>query len=210
MDGGYGPYFPRAGLEGTVDKMVLIEKMGRKFGHDRRLQEFILRKFKGVGSAADAQVRALIEWLESLPYRREPGEILRSPISTGVEGLGGDCDDFAVLAIAAATSLGLPSKAQVVADADGNGFHVRVLVGLPPLRPSFWVVVDPVYRSEPTWAMAKRDMTSASAGFHTVQDPLLHGSQGTKKMTVPLWMFVGVLAIFLWMRPPPSRPLLAT
>ena len=194
MDGGYGAYYSRNGLDGTVDKMVLIEEMGRKFGHDRRLQEFILRKFKKVGSAADAQVGAIVKWLESLPYRREPAEILRSPISTGVEGNGGDCDDFVVLAIATATALGLPSKAQV------NGFHIRALVGLPPLRPSLWVVVDPVYRSEPQWAMAKRDLSSVLAEFPTVPAQALHGTVSTlSPPTTPWLMYAGALGILLWM-----------
>lgn len=204
MDGGYTGYEGRFGLDGTVDKMVLVERMGQVFGHDRRLQELVLKQLSGVGSAADEQVLALEQWLCSLPYRREPGEVLRSPLETAK--YGGDCDDFVVLTIAAATALGLPAKAEVIADAAGNGFHIRALVGLPPLSPSYWVIIDPVYRSEPQWAMANRSISQSSLKFRqttptpgpTLQGTFLEATPSTYGILAGA--VVGFLTLMWWKR----------
>lgn len=176
MDGGYTGFASRRGLAGTVDKMALVESMGYQWGRNRKLQELVLRRLRGVGSAADAQVLALEQWLCSLPYRREPEEVLRSPLRT-LSGDGGDCDDMVVATIAAATALALPAKAEVIADDRGNGFHIRALVGLPPLNPSYWVIIDPVYRSEPQWAMANRNILASQDQF--VQTKPVSGLQDT-------------------------------
>jgi len=197
MDGGYTGYEGRFGLDGTVDKMVLVEQMGYSFGHDRRLQELVLEKLSGAPSAADAQVLALEKWLCSLPYRREPGEVLRSPLLTAQHG--GDCDDFVVLTIAAATALGLPAKAEVIADEGGNGFHIRALIGLPPLRPTYWVIIDPVYRSEPQWAMADRDLPRSSQQFQMIKPAgTLQGMSSGATPLTSVWMGVAAVGMLMW------------
>ena len=203
MDGGYSPYLSRAGLEGTVDKMVLIEQMGVKYGHDRRLQELVLSLLRNVGSAADDQLAALSTWLESLPYRREPSEIIRNPLQTAKNG--GDCDDFAVLAIAAATAIGLPARAQVVATSGGEGFHIRTLVGLPPMDPTIWVIVDPVYRSEPKWAMANRDLGAVSRRFRTVPKGKFQGTTAAKLGGKPVWLLLAAALLLVLVTGRPTR-----
>jgi hypothetical protein len=166
MDGGYGISATRLGMDGIMDKMSLIEATADKYSQNREIQELVLKTLKNVGSAADEQLYAWEKFLEGLPYRREPGEILRNPIQTAK--YGGDCDDLTILAIAGAKALGLPAQAEVVADSHQNGFHVRAVVGLPPLNPKEGIIIDPVHRSEPQWAMEGRNLDSAFQKFHSV------------------------------------------
>ena len=151
---GYGIAHTREGLEGTVDKMALIESMALKYAQDRDIQTCVLRVIKSAGNSALDQAKVWIAYCENLPYRREIGEILRNPIETGVERLGGDCDDLTVLAMAGLLALSIPCKAQVAAFEDGTGYHIRCLVGFPPTNPAVWYIADPTWESERQWAMA--------------------------------------------------------
>jgi hypothetical protein len=198
---GYSLTPTRAGLDGIIDKIVLIEEMGYKYAQNREVQDTVLKAISGAGSAADDQLKAWEKFLESLPYRREAGEILRKPTETIKHG--GDCDDLTVLAIAGARAIGLPALAEVVADSKLNGFHVRALVGLPPLKPDFWVVLDPVCWSEPKWAMAEKNSTLASQRFHSViHSGNLPNLSGTKKGTLvtPIKLLAGTLLGYLLLK----------
>jgi hypothetical protein len=158
---GYTESLTRLGAEGVLDKMVLIEALADKYADQRDFHEEVMRRIRGSGSAADTQILAWERVVESLPYRRENGEVLRNPELTlgvnGEKGLGGDCDDLVTLFLAGCKVLGVPCRAEVIAGPQGNGFHIRARVGLPPSRPKTWVVVDPVIRSEKEWAMANRN-----------------------------------------------------
>jgi len=180
----------RPGLEGTVDKMALIDAMANRYASDRDFQELLLSKvLAGSGSATDDQILAIQKFVDSLVYRREIGEILRSPTETAK--WGGDCDDLVVLTLAAARAVGIPAEPEVIANADGVGFHVRALLAFPPLRPQYYVVVDPVYRSEPEWAMAGRDLESSAARFPSVLR--ISRDSGTS-----LWPTVLLTAVITW------------
>jgi transglutaminase-like putative cysteine protease len=158
---GYNEVPTRAKREGVVDKLVLVESIADAYAHDRDFAEFVLRKVSSAGSGADAQARAWYEFVESIPYRREPSEVLRDPKATvgltGGKPAGGDCDDLVLALIAGLKSLAIPVQAEILSDSDGWGFHIRARVGLPPLKPQVWVVMDPVWQSERQWAMADRN-----------------------------------------------------
>lgn len=161
--GGYTLSATRPGIAGILDKKALIEAMAEKYSADKRLQDIVLRAVRNSPSAADQQLLAWERFLEKIQYRREPGEILRNPVETAE--LGGDCDDMTLLAISGCLALGIPAMPEVIADSRGQGFHIRCVAMLPPTNPQFTVVIDPVYRSEPEWAMAGRDLGLASAQF---------------------------------------------
>lgn len=180
IPGGYALSATRSGVEGIVDKQALIEAMAEKYSANKKLQDIVLNAVRNAGNGADEQLYAWERWLEKLPYRREPGEILRNPLECAK--LGGDCDDLTLLAMAGCKALGIPCMSEVVTDSERNGFHIRCVAALPPLNPSFTVVIDPVYRSEPQWAMAETDKALASQKFTGVihNDPRL---SGTMKIT---------------------------
>lgn len=158
---GYSEIPTRGGLDGTVDKLALVEAMATDTAHDREFAEFVLQKVSRAGSAADEQAAAWCEYVESLPYRREHTEVLRDPRlvvgSGGRPATGGDCDDLVLATLAGLRSLAIPCQAEILASEDGWGFHIRAVVGLPPLNPTVWSVVDPVWRSEREWTMMDRD-----------------------------------------------------
>lgn len=142
---------------GALDKAVLMSEVAETLLSDREFNEFVMRKVAKAGNAADEQAMEWAKYLETLPYRRENGEVYRSwrecvGLETGVPA-GGDCDDLTILAVAGCRSLGLQSVVEILKDSEGWGFHVRGRVGLPPHRPSYWAVLDPVWRSEREWAM---------------------------------------------------------
>lgn len=127
--------------------------MAANFACDsRELQELVLATVGGASSRADDQAAAWTHFVKNLPYRREPVEILRNPLETAK--YGGDCDDLVVLLLAGWLALSLECHAEIIADADGNGFHIRALCGFPVLKPELWVAVDPVSQSEAAWATA--------------------------------------------------------
>lgn len=143
--------------EGALDKAILMSEIADTLITDRDFNEFVMRKVASAGNAADEQIIAWASFCESLPYRREAGEVYRSwrecvGFETGVP-TGGDCDDLTILVVAGCRSLGLQSMVEILKDEEGWGFHVRARVGLPPHRPTYWAVVDPVWKSEREWAM---------------------------------------------------------
>ena len=154
---GYSEVPTRARGDGVVDKLCLVESLAEKYAHDRQFAEFVLARVAGAGTGADAQAATWVKFVESLPYRREMGEVLRDPKLTAISGNGGDCDDLVLALLAGLKSLAIPCQAEILSTSDGWGFHIRARVGLPPLNPKVWVTVDPVWQSEREWAMADRD-----------------------------------------------------
>ena len=158
---GYSEVPTRGGLDGTIDKIALVEAMATDVAHDREFAEFVLEKVSKCGSAADQQAACWSEYVESLPYRREFAEVLRDPRQVVGSGnrlaTGGDCDDLVVALLAGLRSLAIPCQAEILCSEDGWGFHIRAVVGLPPLNPKVWSVVDPVWRSEREWTMIDKD-----------------------------------------------------
>jgi len=154
---GYSEVPTRARLDGVIDKLVLVEASADATAHDREFAEFVLSKVAKAGSGADEQAAAWCEYVESLPYRRERGEVLRDPRlvvgSGGRPATGGDCDDLVLVVLAGCKSLDIPCQAEIMAKDDGWGFHIRARVGFPPMNPQMWCIVDPVWRSEREWAM---------------------------------------------------------
>ena len=143
--------------EGALDKAILMSEIAESLTGDREFNEFVMRKVANAGNAADEQVVEWCKYCESLPYRRESGEVYRSwrecvGLETGVPA-GGDCDDLTILMVGGCRSLGLQALVEILKDEQGWGFHVRGRVGLPPHSPTYWAVVDPVWKSEREWAM---------------------------------------------------------
>lgn len=149
---GYSEAPTRSGRKGVLDKLVLIDALSDRFSEDRGLHERVLRIVSRAPSDADEQIWAWEQYVDSLPYRRDPAEeVFRDPRQT--IDVGGDCDDMVLLFMSGTKALGIPVVPEIVADQDGHGFHIRARVGLPPIHPEAWVIVDPVYKSEGKWAM---------------------------------------------------------
>jgi len=147
---------------GALDKAVLMSEIADSLTEDREFNEFVMRKVAKSGNPADEQAMEWAKFCESLPYRRESGEVYRAwrecvGLETGTPA-GGDCDDLTILVVAGLRSLGMQSMVEILKDEEGWGFHVRARVGLPPHRPTYWAVVDPVWRSEREWAMAEKPL----------------------------------------------------
>ena len=143
----------RTPQQACVDKLVAVAAMAQNFAEEsREFQELVLSTVGAASSRADDQAAAWANFCKSLPYRREPVEILRNPLETAK--YGGDCDDLVVLLLAGWMALSLTCEPEIIADADNNGFHIRARIGFPVLSPQLWVVVDPVSQSEAAWATA--------------------------------------------------------
>lgn len=205
---GYSEVPTRRGLDGTIDKLALVEAMATDTAHDREFAEFVLQKIARAGSAADEQAAAWSEYVESLPYRRERREVLRDPRlvvgSGGRPATGGDCDDLVVALLAGLRSLDIPCQAEIMATEDGWGFHIRAIVGLPPLRPKVWCVVDPVWQSERQWAMADRNAAqNALLRRSPWQAPRTLGGMVAPPSSMPNWLIpAAAAALFLFLRLP--------
>lgn len=172
MSNGYADVPTRYQDEGALDKAVVMSAIADSLTQDRDFNELVLRKVASAGNAADEQAAVWGEYCESLPYRRENGEVYRAwkevvGYDTGVPA-GGDCDDLTILLVAGLRSLGLPAAVELLADEEGWAFHVRARVGLPPHAPEYWAVLDPVWRSEREWSMANK---------HVGTSPLVVASQ---------------------------------
>jgi len=204
---GYTEIPTRQKAQGTVDKLVAVEAMADIYAHDREFAEFVLHKIAGAGSAADAQAAAWCKYVEGLPYRREPSEVLRDPKQTAVKGHGGDCDDLVVALLAGLKSLAIPCQAEIFSGEDGWAFHIRGRVGLPPLAPQMWVVVDPVWQSERQWAMANRQAADNALLKHSqcVSPSHLAGSgssmQSSSTLTSKTWLLLLGVFSLLWIKP---------
>ncbi len=157
---GYSEALTRGGLDGALDKLVLVETLSDRYAEDREFHEAVLQILRGCPSDADEQVKAWEAYCDALPYRREANEVFRDP-KQSLE-VGGDCDDLVLLFLSGCKALGLPCVAEIVADEEGWAFHIRALVGLPPTAPQGWVVVDPVWRSERQWAMDGKGSTGST------------------------------------------------
>lgn len=195
MFNGYGQANTRSQGKEIVDKMALIDAMATEYASHRDFAEFVLRKVAKAPNGAVDQINCWADFLYSLPYRRESGEVLRNPnITAGVREtpVGGDCDDLTVVALAGLRVLGLPCKPEVFADSDHGGFHVRALVGLPAVKPTEWRAIDPVFWSERQWGTSNW-MTSSkplSKGItqQGVDLPDLKGLSQERSSLSKLWL----------------------
>lgn len=194
---GYGEVPTREKNVGVVDKLCLVESMAEAYAHDREFAEFVLRTIAGSGNGADAQAASWSSFIESLPYRREMGEVLRNPVQVAVLKTGGDCDDLVLALLAGLKSLAIPCQAEILSTSDGWGFHIRARVGLPPLNPKAWVVVDPVWRSEREWAMADRDPIAGNKLVQLSQfvQPNLTGTSSTSSSSSVPWALIVVAGV---------------
>lgn len=158
----------RHGWQGLMDKLASFSVRADKHSKDDPWLIALARsKMAPAGNAADAKFRAWEKFCEKLPYGREAGE--RVPSMEDIATEGGDCDDLTILACAGLRSQDIPCVMQILTDADGNGYHIRCLVGLPPVNPDTWIVFDPAAKSEAEWAMANRiDLAPRYDGAPTV------------------------------------------
>lgn len=194
--------------DGALDKAILMSEIADSMVEDREFSEFVMRTVAKAGNAADEQVMEWAKFCESLPYRRESGEVYRSwrecvGKDTGVPA-GGDCDDLTILLVAGCRSLGLQSMVEILKDEEGWGFHVRGRVGLPPHRPTYWAIVDPVWRSEREWAMDGKPVTQSPLYKNSQMQPQVQGQsyfitpgmnssmQSWSTMVVPLAVGLGI------------------
>jgi len=98
---------------------------------------------------------------------------------------GGDCDDLTTLFLALAIAQGLPCRGEVIANEKGHGFHIRAVVGLPPLNPKYERVVDPVWRSEAEWNM--KIPTSGGSANVLKRHPSVFTAPGIRLPTPEDW-----------------------
>lgn len=166
---GYAEVMTRTRMAGCIDKLALIDAMASFSVQDREFAEAVLRKVPNDASTAQEKASAWCTYVESLPYHRDPTEVevFRSPKET-IE-VGGDCDDLALLCVAGLRCMAIPAIPEALCNEEGWAFHVRVLVGLPPLSPTMWAVVDPVWQSEREWAMADTDPSTLPIGRETME-----------------------------------------
>jgi hypothetical protein len=189
----------RQKLEGAIDKIALIDAMAQAQTTNREFCEAVLAKLAGVGSGADEQAAAWCQFVEGLPYRRELVETFRDPMRTMVDG--GDCDDLTVLCLAGLKCLAIPCLPEALCDEEGWAFHVRVLVGLPPMDPKVWTIADPVWESERRWAMIDVPSSSLPIPRDTILDapvwsmPSSSTTTGKTLAAVALGGILGVLGM---------------
>ena len=183
----------RRQIEGAIDKLALIDAMAEQQALNREFCEAVLAKISKAGSAADQQAAAWCAVVEALPYRREPVEQFRAPMRTLVDG--GDCDDLTVLLLAGLKCLAIPCMAEALCDEDGWAFHVRALVGLPPMRPEVWTIADPVWTSERQWAMVDRPSSDLPIGRDTILNSTAYSTPSSSRKTLAAMMLGGVLGI---------------
>ena len=142
---------PRSGLDGALDRLALVDAAATVAALDRQVQELTLDVCRDCGSRADHQVAAIEAFVVGRPYRREPADMLRPALQTA--RLGGDCDDLTLLCLAMLRAVSLDCVPQLMVTADGNAFHIRAAVYLPPLAPAYLYAIDPVRFSEAEWAL---------------------------------------------------------
>ena len=195
---GYSEVPTRPRREGVADKLALVEAMADKYAVDRPFAERVLQVVRHADNGADQQVSAWCQFVENLPYRREPHEVFRCPTET--VKVGGDCDDLVITLLAGLRSLSIPARAEILSSPEGWAFHIRARVGLPPLHPVAWLVVDPVWRSERQWAMIDRPVASK---WWTLSSRVLVGAgQRPSPRTVGLLWAALAAAVggYLWCR----------
>lgn len=155
MDGqhhrGHVAITPRGGLDGALDRLALVDAAATLAALDREVQELTLRVCRSCSSRSDEQVAAIEAFVVGLPYRREPEDMLRPALQTARDG--GDCDDLTLLCLAMLRAVDMLCVPQLMVTADGNAFHIRAAVYLPPLDPQYLYPIDPVRFSEAQWAL---------------------------------------------------------
>lgn len=137
--------------DATIQKLSLANALANEYSVRRSFQEIVLRILANAESSPDNQLIAIEKYIDSLPYRREPIEILRNPEET--LAFGGDCDDLATAFVACALAVAIPAEVQGIENEKFGGFHLRALAYLPPDNPEFALAFDPVFRSEREWVM---------------------------------------------------------
>lgn len=211
MNSGYSEVMTRDGMAGCLDKLRLLQGMSEKACLRRDLSEAVLRACAGAGSGAEQQAARWCQVVQDCQYVRDPVhvEVFRDPLET--LQCGGDCDDLVHLLLAGLLSMGIPCLAEGLCDEDLQAFHVRGLIGLPPLAPTTWLIADPVVASERRWAMADVPATSLPAGQETLLAAQRAGLSAplssTPSSSLPLlasWAGVaGLLGWWLWWRKTP-------
>lgn len=79
----------------------------------------------------------------------------------------GDCDDYSILACAAAASLGLPCRFKVIRTKDSDSWnHIYAQIGFPRRNPTKWVSFDASVAMPFGWE-APQQMVAASRVFPT-------------------------------------------
>lgn len=168
MDYEYIEFPERPGLDGLRDKLAVMSAVAWKHAENNLpFRNHVLNVVKNAGQAVDGQFRVWEKYCKTLLYRREPGEVVRGVDDT--ENTGGDCDDLAIFECAGLRSLQIPCLLQILTDDEGNGYHIRCLVGFPPIDPTTWVVSDPSEQQEKQWAMdGKKEIMGSLDGRETL------------------------------------------
>lgn len=223
---GYVGLPTREGLQGGLDKLILLDSLASHHSIDRQVQRLALHVCRDAGSASDQQVLAVERFCDGIKYRREPFDVFREPlavagVTTDSRGQplepGGDCDDVVLLALSLLRALSIPCEGQLFCDpATGNAFHIRAVAYLPPGKPQYAYVFDPVFVSEAQWglqhqggvpnldsakmlpaqtAMARSGRLSGRlSGQGGADAPNSQAQTSPSAATTPLWPLVAVVA----------------
>lgn len=212
---GSAPYsfvMARHGIVGVTDKLCQFEAMAEVWGGkvpkgatldnammaataNREFRELVISVIKPeINRTAEDQAAAWEEFCESRPYFREPGEVIANPLETAKRG--GDCDDLTVLLLAGYYCMGIEeAKAQILADDDGNGYHIRALVPVPLIgKPEGFRIVDPVWHSEMLWAKGKAKNYGDRYGETPVQIVQSAQEEPSSSPVKSLWWVIPLVA----------------
>ena len=191
----YVEVMTRERLDGCIDKLALLDALAWQQAANREFCEEVLAIVSPAGNSAAEQASFWCSHVEQLPYRREPIEQFRAPMLTLRDG--GDCDDLVLLALSGLRCLAIPCMAEALCDEEGWAFHVRLLVGLPPIRPTSWCIVDPVWQSEAQWAMVDVPASSLPIGRETLAAASQAPATSTPSLstTVTKLAFAGLCAM---------------
>lgn len=166
MTAAYAQVQTRTGIDGAADKCALMDAAATSLTSDSAFNELVTGIVGKAGQAADEQAMAWYEYVAARKYIRDPleWELYRS--WQDVVKSGGDCDDLTIVLLGGLRSIGIQCFTEILTDEQGNGYHVRARVGLPPHAPVYWGIMDPVWQTERTWVMADQDPS---------QSPLIKG-----------------------------------
>ena len=139
---------------GADDRIHYIKKMIRKYRYDPHVREIaatVLTRKNGSGGWKvpekdwSAEVKAMFNFVrKNVRYTRDTvGRDMYASPNRSLAANSGDCDCYAILLGSLLQSVGYPIVLRII-QTHGNKTwnHIYLLVGLPPTRPTKWLLAD--------------------------------------------------------------------